>query len=135
MALVDTVTNAPAIALAITGRDVSGWYPLVDYTVDAGRMFAAAREFKLLQNYPNPFNAGTTIEYQIMAETNVTVRIFDVLGRLVRTLVHEQQPAGYYRIRWDGTDQAGLGVSSGVYLYKIDTGDGYVEVRRMLFLR
>ncbi len=84
--------------------------------------------FNLYQNYPNPFNPETAISYQLSARSQVNLTIFDLLGRNVRTLVKEQQPAGNYEISWDGRD------ASGVYLYRVSVGDQQVT-RRMVLLR
>ena len=85
--------------------------------------------YTLSQNYPNPFNAQTTIEYGLKEECFVTVEVYDLLGRDVSTLVHENQQAGLYRIIWDGSN-----CSSGMYFYKIQAGD-FVETRKMILLK
>jgi flagellar hook assembly protein FlgD len=88
----------------------------------------------LLQNYPNPFNPGTTISYDIPEKTTVKLQIYDLLGRLVRTLVHAQQEAGSYAIPWDGLSEDRSSVGSGVYFYRLET-DKHVAVRKMLLIR
>jgi len=88
----------------------------------------------LQQNYPNPFNPETVIEYTLAAPAYVKLHVFDVLGRRVRTLVESPQPAGSHRRVWDGTDQAGRPVATGVYFYRLDTGSERVA-RRMVLLR
>ena len=86
------------------------------------------KEFALSQNYPNPFNPSTTIPFQLPAvsgqqsavsgrRTAVTLKVYNVLGELVRTLVNEEQGPGWYRVIWDGKDSLGKEVSSGVYFY------------------
>jgi hypothetical protein len=90
--------------------------------------------FELSQNYPNPFNPVTTIEYRIMSRRHVTIEIFNVLGQKVRTLVDETTSAGSYRIEWNGSDDAGRQVSTGVYLYRFRAGD-VVQTKKMLLLR
>ena len=74
--------------------------------------------FELAQNYPNPFNPVTTIEYSVPSRTDVTIEIFNVLGQKVRTLVDEARSAGSYRIEWNGNNEFGRPVSTGVYLYR-----------------
>lgn len=95
--------------------------------------------FELSQNYPNPFNPTTHILYSVAAtpgqgpvHTNLTV--FNVLGQKVRTLVDKVQSAGTYTIDWDGTSDNGVKVSSGIYFYRITSGD-FVETRKMALLK
>jgi hypothetical protein len=83
----------------------------------------------LLQNYPNPFNPATEIGMRISAPANVTLRIYDVLGRTVATLVDERMEAGEYRRTWDATGRA-----SGVYFYRLQAG-GFVETRKLVLSR
>jgi len=84
---------------------------------------------ELSQNYPNPFNPSTIIKYDIPIESNVTLKVFDVLGREVTTLVNKRQKAGFYEVEWNAVNN-----SSGVYFYKILAGD-FVETKKMLLLR
>ena len=81
---------------------------------------ASPVEFKLLQNYPNPFNPQTTIEYQLPSNSSVTLRIFDMQGRLINTLVRGAKSAGYHFATWDGRDFSSNLVASGTYYYRID---------------
>ena len=71
--------------------------------------------FTLAQKFPNPFNPETTIHYQIPAENHVTLKIFDMLGKEIITLMDQKQPAGYYYISWNGRDWQGMKVPSGIY--------------------
>jgi len=90
--------------------------------------------FELYQNYPNPFNPQTTIPYQLPSALDVTIRIYNMLGQLVETLVDESLPAGYHTVVWDGAR-----VSSGIYVYRIeavdDEGSRKIEQRRMLLVK
>lgn len=88
--------------------------------------------FGLDQNYPNPFNPTTAISYQLSANSFVTLGIFDILGRQIRTLVAMQQAAGRYQIQWDGRDDRGASVSSGVYLYQLRAGSSVVTKKMVL---
>jgi 1,4-alpha-glucan branching enzyme len=90
---------------------------------------AIPTEFRLAQNYPNPFNPSTTIEYQIPKSSFVTIKIYDVLGQEIVTLVNEEKLAGVYKVNFDAKD-----FTSGLYLYKISTG-GFEQTRKMLFLK
>jgi hypothetical protein len=88
----------------------------------------------LRQNYPNPFNPATTINYSLEQDVKVSLRIYDVLGRHVRTLVDDVQPVGEKAVVWDGTDDVGRHVSSGVYMYVLNSGDE-VQSQKMLLTR
>jgi hypothetical protein len=79
-------------------------------------------DYSLSQNYPNPFNPSTTIEYSLPNRKNVKIEIYDLLGRLVKTLVNETKLAGKYSVIWNGEDNRGRAVSSGVYLYRLYSG-------------
>ncbi len=88
----------------------------------------------LAQNFPNPFNPTTTISFSVKEKGRVTLRVYDVEGRLVRTLVDEVRDAGSYREVWDGTNNRGAGVASGVYFYKMEA-TGFTRARKMAILR
>ncbi len=77
------------------------------------------REFRLLQNYPNPFNPETFIAYQLPEAGRVTLAIYNLLGQVVKILVDEHQEAGFYKVRWDGANNAGGQTASGVYFYRL----------------
>jgi len=85
--------------------------------------------YKLFQNYPNPFNPSTIIKYDIPDESNVTLKVFDVLGREIATLVNKEQKAGYYEVEFEASN-----LSSGIYFYRIHVG-GFVDTKKMLLLR
>ena len=78
-------------------------------------------EWMLGQNYPNPFNPTTTIEFSMPVTAGVTVRIYNVLGQVVKTLVNGTLPAGTHRVSWDATDATGASVTSGLYIYRMET--------------
>ncbi len=92
------------------------------------------RNFSLHQNYPNPFNPTTVISYQLPEISSVNLTIFNILGQSIRVLVNSRQGAGAYQIEWDGTDNAGRLVGSGVYVYRLQTQRITLE-RKMLLLR
>jgi hypothetical protein len=83
----------------------------------------------LLQNYPNPFNPSTTIEYALPQRAMVEIKVHDVLGREVATLLNEEKPAGAYTVRWNAD-----GVASGVYFYRLQAGD-FVDTKKLLLLK
>ena len=90
--------------------------------------------FILNQNYPNPFNPSTVISFSLPEKCQVNISVFDLLGRHVKTLVATEMPGGAHEVIWNGSDDAGHDVASGVYLYKLNTG-GQSQVRRMTLLR
>ena len=91
-------------------------------------------EYKLSQNYPNPFNPSTIIEYSLPEASYVSMKIYNVLGREVRTLVNGSQNAGNYQTQWNGLDNAGNKVATGMYIYRITAGN-YVATKKMLLLK
>jgi hypothetical protein len=96
-------------------------------------------EFALSQNYPNPFNPTTSIEFSIPFNSNVSLIIYNLLGQAVTTLVNEEISAGNYNVVWNGEDQSGLKVSSGIYLYKMQAtgtnGKEFQQIRKMVLLK
>jgi glycosidase len=91
-------------------------------------------EYNLDQNYPNPFNPSTTIRFSIVVPGNVSIKIYDVLGREVKNLINEVKTAGTYSSIWNGNDNFGNKVNSGVYFYKLRAGD-FVETKKMILLK
>ncbi|MCX6152429.1 MAG: glycosyl hydrolase 53 family protein [Ignavibacteriales bacterium] len=91
-------------------------------------------KFQLTQNYPNPFNPETTIKFSISERSFVSLRIYNVLGNLVKTLIQDEKEAGSYSIIWNGTEEAGTTVSSGVYFLKLEAGSKN-QVRKMVLIR
>jgi flagellar hook assembly protein FlgD len=90
---------------------------------------------RLLGNFPNPFNPTTTIAYELSSPAPIHLRVYDVAGRLVRTLEHGTlQTAGRHEVRWDGRDETGRGVASGMYVYRLDDGQAR-ESGRMLLVK
>ena len=98
--------------------------------------FAAPRPaaFGLEQNYPNPFNPETAIRFSLSEASRVTLKVYNLLGQQVNTLVDEHRPAGEYAVPWNGKNDQNEDVASGVYFYRIKAGD-YESVRRMTLLR
>jgi hypothetical protein len=90
--------------------------------------------FSLSQNYPNPFNPRTSISYALPGDAHVRLCVYNVLGRKVAQLVDEPQTAGYKTVWWDGTDQHGDQVASGVYFYRLEAGE-FFEVRKMMLVK
>ena len=91
-------------------------------------------DFALLQNYPNPFNPETRITYQLPERADVTVQVYNIQGGLVATLVSETQSAGTYMITWNGKDDSGAQMPSGVYFYRI-AADNFNMTKRMMLMK
>jgi len=91
-------------------------------------------EFALRQNAPNPFNPSTSISYDLPRASNVQLEIYNVLGQKVRTLVSGYQEAGSQSIIWDGADNTGSSVASGVYFYRINAGE-FNATKKMMMLK
>jgi C1A family cysteine protease len=102
--------------------------------VDGQDILSGPRTWKLFPNYPNPFNASTLIPYQISERERVRISVFDHAGRLVRTLVNADQPAGYYQVQWDGTDSHGTPVGTGVYVVRMRTSGG-IQTQKLLLIK
>jgi len=90
--------------------------------------------FKLLNNFPNPFNPATTIAYELPERSKVVLQVFDINGKLVRTLINSLVEEGYGEVVWNGKDQSGRSVSSGVYFYKLRAGKTMIS-RKAVLLR
>lgn len=88
----------------------------------------------LYQNYPNPFNPITTIRFQLPKPEHIKLHIFDILGRKVQTLIDERKEIGLYEVKWNGTDDNGLQVSSGIYIYQLRVGN-VIRNQKMLLLK
>lgn len=120
------------------GDDCGNQYEVrLDPEFDPGRQSEGdtpITTFGLVQNYPNPFNPNTTISYQISRAGHVDLKIYDVSGHLVRTLVNSEKNKGLHTATWDGKDQVGRPVSSGIYFYRMKSGQ-FVETRRMVLLK
>lgn len=91
-------------------------------------------EFVLFPNYPNPFNPETTIRYEVAKPGRTLLMVINMLGQVVRTLVDENQPTGFYEVMWDGKDSRETRVASGVYLYRLEARD-LVRTRKMVLLQ
>ena len=89
----------------------------------------APTSFGIKQNYPNPFNPNTTIIYQVSKLSFITIKVFDVLGNDITTLVNEEKSIGTYQITWDAAN-----IPSGIYFYKLRAGD-FVETKKMILLK
>lgn len=127
------INNAQPVSV---GNGVSA--STVNLTLSGATSVAAATElpkdFALAQNYPNPFNPETTIPYQLASRSKVSLVIYNALGQEVRTLLASTQEAGLYTARWDGKDNLGRQLPTGVYLYRLHAGE-MTFTKKMIYLR
>lgn len=106
-----------------------GWTPL-----DVKELPGIPQEFALQQNYPNPFNPSTTIRFSVPKESQVKLEVYDMTGSLVKTVLDERLGARNMEVVWDGTNNSGARVASGMYLYRIQASD-FVAVKKMVMLK
>ncbi len=122
------------------GRTFKGWlrnlkiYSYVPGATAVAGGQAQPKEFTLAQNYPNPFNPSTTIKFSTARAGKVELNIFDLMGRNIRNLVQAFSPVGIHSATWDGRDDSGRIVASGLYLYELRF-DGFSSTKMMLLLR
>jgi hypothetical protein len=126
VAFIPFASNVAGIKLLDWGFSVD-----VDEKRDGSRLPLAP---SLSQNYPNPFNPETTIQFDVHQRESVLLEVFDIQGRKVATLANQGYPRGSYSLKWNGRDEAGKAVSSGVYLYRIHAGK-FVQTRKMILAR
>jgi hypothetical protein len=117
-----------------TRADMGAFYYSYGTSVPSQKESVLPENYHLSQNYPNPFNPVTTIEYQLPKSSEVVLRIYDITGRLVNTLISKQQPAGYYKIQWYGRDEKDNSVVGGLYLIKI-IADHFTLSKKMVLIR
>ena len=91
-------------------------------------------EYSIHQNYPNPFNPTTTIQYTLPEESSVKLTVYDIRGQDVTTLEQTDKPPGNYEVQWNGSDDSGIQVNTGVYFARLETGD-YSQAIKMVFLK
>ena len=123
---VDTDKPGGTVQYRLKQIDIDGEFEYSDI-VEVNNVFQ--KEFKLLQNYPNPFNPTTVIEYSIPKASHVSIKVFDILGKEVATLVNKNQENGSYKVQFNATK-----LSNGTYFYKIKSGD-FTEIKKMLLLK
>ena len=129
----DDIVAAPIDRNHIYREVTRGW--LMGQTINVNITGGdAPRAYRLAQNFPNPFNPSTTIRFNMKVKGLVTIRVYDVAGRLVRTLVNEVRDAGAYSAVWDGRNNGGAGVASGIYFYKMETA-GFLATKKLVLLR
>ena len=118
------------------------YYRLKQIDFDGSYQYSQIIELKTLipekweieQNFPNPFNAETIIKYKIPKNLFVSLKIYDILGKEVKTLVNEFKQSGYYYVKWDGKNDGFINLPSGVYFYEIKTKE-FHQIKKMVLLR
>ena len=128
----DDVVAAPIDRFEIA-RDVFSWMQNMT-NANVTPADATPKFTKLAQNFPNPFNPSTTIKFDLKEKGLVTLKVYNVAGQLVRTLVDDVRDAAAYSIVWDGRNNTGSAVASGIYFYKMETKD-FSQTRKMVLLR
>ena len=136
---VELITGTWTIIATDGKYDVSATNGPFTLTIDGSKLNVNESDlvpetFALHANYPNPFNPTTTISYDLPKRSQVTLGIYDLLGKQIKTLVNQSQDAGNKIAMWDGTDDLGRPVSAGVYLYQIQAGE-FTQTRKMLLLK
>jgi len=134
MYMEDAVPGAGIFGTQVAGQnslsDDTRWlYDSMTFTVSSNDDEIIVNNFTLEQNYPNPFNPSTTINYSLGERSNVSLKIYDVLGNEVASLVNTTQEAGKYDIKFDAS-----GLSSGLYIYKLNAGN-FTSSRKMMLLK
>ncbi len=130
--VIDAPPNVP-FELPLIVNDVSegNW----EFKVNTKTSLGVPTSYELSQNYPNPFNPETTIHYALAHKGPLPtlLAIYNVLGQQVKTLVDEPQTGGFYSVQWDGKDDDGGKVSSGIYFYRLVSGE-FAKTQKMLLL-
>jgi hypothetical protein len=122
----EVVANMKGNGTAVIGGNGGRTLSLI---VHFSAQFDVPVEYALEQNYPNPFNPTTLITYALPAESFVSLRVYNMVGEEVQTLVSERQPAGYHTVVWDGSS-----LPSGVYIYRMNAGASSF-VRKMILMK
>ena len=99
-----------------------------------GKNIITPTTWALYQNYPNPFNPSTILSYNLHEDAFVTISVFDMYGKVVKTLVNNKKNSGFHSIHWNATNNQGKSVSAGVYFYRIEIGD-FRQTKKMILLK
>jgi len=127
-------SNYYRLAAVDHAGNISDYSDVVDFAVLAIDLDLIPEVFALHQNYPNPFNPTTQIKYDLPEDEMVSITIYDVIGRSIKSLVNTTQSAGYRSIQWDATNNLGEPVSAGMYIYMIQAGE-FRQTKKMVLLK
>jgi len=111
-----------------------GYYGTATINIKTENLLSIPLKYNLSQNYPNPFNPSTTISYEIPKTSYLTITVFNLLGERIKTLVDEEKQAGRYSVFWDGQNEAGIKMPSGLYFYQMES-DGFSRTCKMLLTK
>ena len=123
-----------ACARSGQGGNYMGAFPVGCAAILSTETDILPKEYTLHQNYPNPFNPITQIRYDLPEESYISITIYDLMGRRIKSLVNTNQAAGYRSIHWDATNDLGQPVSAGMYIYTIQAGS-YHHMKKMVLLK
>ncbi len=139
---IDKTTGAGTIIGDIGFLAVAGMSTRVNRTVLGVKppIPGLPENFNLTQNYPNPFNPSTLIQYALPDQSAVSLKIYNLLGQEVATLVDDTRPAGFHAVRWNGTNQSGHTVASGLYFYRMEarstsSTNAFTDLKKMLLVK
>jgi len=130
-----TITNDGNLFISSMASSEIKHFQIQDVTSVENSSSKLPTVFSLEQNYPNPFNPSTQINYSIPSEGFVTLKIYDIIGREIRTLVNQNQKIGNYTIMWNGINDNGVEVASGIYFYHLQVSDKFSKTNKMVFLK
>jgi hypothetical protein len=108
--------------------------PCTQVGIEEEKFYQLPKKIVLSQNTPNPFGLETTITYSLTTKSNVTLTVYNIAGREVVRLLEGEMEPGYHSLRWDGKDEVGKEVSSGIYFYRLHTYN-FIQTRKMVLLR
>jgi hypothetical protein len=118
---------------ALSFSEIRNLYDIVSFVNDPSVKYIPDQTI-LFQNYPNPFNSQTVISFQIKTATKVKLEFYDILGKKIQTLVDDFKSTGYYSESWDGKDENGLQVPTGIYFYRLKTNN-YIQTKKLLIIK
>lgn len=136
--VVDVNADTDENTVMFTSNELSNYYtlaaPALITGIDESTVGVIPGEFVLHQNYPNPFNPSTNIRFELPQQTEVHLSIYNLLGQRIAVLVDESKSAGVYTVQWDGRNNIGKAVASGIYLMRLEAGSE-VKIKRMVLLK